>query len=216
MSWSDEVRTPNFDKHRTATSTPQPAGLKSVKPVSLMREIDARLRRAFVRTACKAIEPSRRGEPFRFAGETSGHRRCTRSPACRLAFCSTLAATWLPCVYSLIGVVALIVSLLFGWLTQWLVFVDGLDCIIPPPSRTPRRRRGVNANATFRGSGASERRLAAAQRVPTTLRRRQYQGRSSPHVPRHHPAAGSHLHQRRCHRASPTRHLAIGDPDSGP
>jgi len=31
MSWSDEVRTPNFDKHRTATSTPQPAGLKSVK-----------------------------------------------------------------------------------------------------------------------------------------------------------------------------------------
>jgi len=49
--------------------------------VSLMREIDARLRRAFVRTACKAIEASGRGEPLRFAGATSGHRRCTRSPA---------------------------------------------------------------------------------------------------------------------------------------
>jgi len=54
-----------------------------------------------------------------------------------------LPATWLPWVYILIGAVTLIVSLLFGWLTQWLVFVDGLDCIIPSPSRTPRRRRGL-------------------------------------------------------------------------
>lgn len=215
MSWSDEVRTPNFDKHRTATSTPQPAGLKSVKPVSLMREIDARLRRAFVRTACKAIEASGRGEPLRFAGATSGHRRCTRSPASRLAFSFDVG-----CDLAAVGLqpdrrrgadsvpalrVADAVASFRGWvgLHHTVTFQDA------------SKAAGLNANATFRGSGASERRLAAAQRVPTTLPPRQYQGRSSPHVPQHHPAAGSHVHQWRCHRASPTRYLEIGDPDSG-
>jgi AAA family ATP:ADP antiporter len=35
-------------------------------------------------------------------------------------FLSMLPATWLPWVYILVGIVTLAVSLLFGWLTQWL------------------------------------------------------------------------------------------------